>query len=439
MLQNNILYYIIMQIRIVSNDYIHFFKNYLENNLAYPFDNPCFNMSFCKFYNHQYLFCVRNVIPYKQLIKKEKLYPGISEYFLKMSKYHIENNLSNMYIWDWVNYYESNIFFVGNINEKSLKIEVNKNITPYVLISPSYSYKIPPYLENKLISKQHIITMEDFRLFFSNNIAYVYDSNINTIHQIVMNNNMLFLKKLHIGICEINIKNNGTLLKNNNEYSKIFEKNWSLYSVKKKKEEIEFKFIHDFEENGLYGVNYYKKKCKKEKLIHYPKFTFPINSSFVRFSLTSPCISYKENIYMGIGHIKINFNIQNNNKNNMNEKDVYFIKMALEIHKKMRFLYKKNYRPHKKYIYMNYLFEYNSVNKTFYISDLLLPIPKYDYYFSLSYLMSIHKINDHFILSGGLGDYVNIMIKMTENEWKQKIKYNISNMNVTSLQYMIIE
>jgi hypothetical protein len=428
-----------MQIRIVSNDYINFFKNYLENNLSYPFDNLCFNMSFCKFYNNEYLFCVRNVIPYKQLIKKEKLYPGISEYFLKMSKYHIENNLSNMFIWNWVNYYETNIFFVGNINDKTLKIEVNKNIKPYVLISPSYSYKIPQYLENKLISKQHIITMEDFRLFFYNNIAYVYDSNINTIHQIIMYNNMLFLKKLYMGICEIKLKNNGTLIKSN-EYTKIFEKNWSLYNVEKNidKQDIEFKFIHDFEEDGLYGVNYYpiKKKCKKEKLINYPKYTFPINSLFVRFSLTSPCINNK-NIYMGLGHIKINFNIQNTNK--IEKVDLHFVKMALEINKKMRLKYNKQYRPHKKYIYMNFLFEYDSLNKKFMMSDFLLPIPKYDYYFSLSYLMSINKINNNIILSGGLGDYVNIMIKMTENEWKQKIKYNISNFNITNLKYMIIE
>jgi hypothetical protein len=113
--------------------------------------------------------------------------------------------------------------------------------------------------------------------------------------------------------------------------------------------------------------------------------------------------------------------------------------MALEINKKMRLKYNKQYRPHKKYIYMNFLFEYDSLNKKFMMSDFLLPIPKYDYYFSLSYLMSINKINNNIILSGGLGDYVNIMIKMTENEWKQKIKYNISNFNITNLKYMIIE
>ena len=430
-----------MKVRIVSDDYIDFFKSYIKNELAYPIDNPCFNMSFCKFYNKQYLFYVRNIILYKQLLKKEKLYPGISEYFFKTSKHHIKNNISNSFIWDFVNYYESNIFFVGEINEHTLKIKPNKNIKPYILINPYFSYKLPKYLDNKLSPKHHQIRMEDFRLFFSNNVTYVYDSNINVIQQMLLIDNKLILKKLYTNICEFN--NNNILLNNNsklnNNYIKIYEKNWSLYDIKKNinKKESSFRFIHDFEENGIYGITYYpiKQKCKKELLVSYPLKTVPVNNKNIRFSFSSPCIKLEDNIYIGVGHIKIRFNITNNNKNI----DQHFNNMASEIHSKMRKTYKKKYRPHRYFIYMNFLFVYNSIKKTFHISNFLLAIPNYDYYFSLSFLTSIQKIDNNFIITGGLGDYCNIMLSINEKDALKKIKYDISKVNIYDILYEIIE
>jgi hypothetical protein len=426
-----------MKVRVVSNDYIDFFKLYIKNELAYPIDNPCFNMSFSKFYNKQYLFCVRNVIPFKQIIKKEKLYPGISEYFFKTSKYHTENNISNMFIWDWINYYESNIFFVGEINEKTLKIKPNKNIKPYLLINPYFSYKLPKYLNNKLAPKHHQISMEDFRLFFSNNIAYVYDSNINVIQQMMLIDNKLILRKLYINIC--NLKNNNVQVLNNN-YIKIFEKNWSLYYVKKNmnKKDVEFKFLHDFEENGIYGITFYpiEQRCEKKLLVSYPLKTVPINNKNIRFSLSSPCTKLEDNIFIGIGHIKIKFNITNNNNKNI---DQHFTGMATEIHNKMRKIYKKKYKPHRYYVYMNFLFVYNSIKKTFHISNFLLPIPKYDYYFSLSFLTSIQKVGNTFIITGGLGDYCNIMLSINKKDVLKKIKYDISKVNIYDIVYEIVE
>jgi hypothetical protein len=427
-----------MKIRVVSDDYIKFFKLYIKNELVYPVDNPCFNMSFCKFYNNKYLFCVRNVILYKQLIKKEKLYPGISKYFLMMSQQHTENNLSNTYIWDWKNYYQTIIFFVGTINENTLKINPDKTIKPHVLISPSFSYKLPKYLNNKLLSRYRLINLEDFRLFFSNNIAYVYDGAINKMYEMMLIKNKLILKNTYSGICDIN--NEVPYMMMTNNYVKIFEKNWSLYKVNRKmKKDIEFKFIHDFEENGIYGINFFpeKNKCKKELLVSYKPNTIPINSSIVRFSLSSPCIKLSSNLYLGLGHIKVKF-YKITEENHKTDKDEPFIKMALEIHKKMRQIYKTKYRPHKMFVYMNFLFEYNSIKKTFHISDFLLPIPKYDYYFSLSFLTSISIVNNKIIMTGGIGDYSNIMINMDLNELKI-IKHDISNLNINDLSFIIVK
>ena len=112
--------------------------------------------------------------------------------------------------------------------------------------------------------------------------------------------------------------------------------------------------------------------------------------------------------------------------------------MALDIHKKMRKFYKTKYRPHKMFMYMNFLFKYNSAKKTFYISDFLLPIPKYEYYFSLSYLTSISIINNKIIMTGGIGDYSSIMINMDLDELKM-IKHDMSNLNINDLTFMIVK
>jgi hypothetical protein len=63
---------------------------------------------------------------------------------------------------------------------------------------------------------------------------------------------------------------------NTNNYEKIFEKNWSLYKViSKNRKDSEFKFIHDYEADGLYGVSYFPQKnnCKKMRLIKYANNT----------------------------------------------------------------------------------------------------------------------------------------------------------------------
>lgn len=429
-----------MKIKVVSDDYIDFFKNQITDNLAYPIDNKCFNMSFSKFYNNQYLFCVRNIITYKQLIKKEALYPGISQFFIDKSNKFIEDNFSDLFIWTWRNYYEVSIFFAGDINIKTLKIIPNEDIKPYVLISPTFSFKLPKYLNNKLIDRFHIMDLGDFRLFFYNNILYIYDAKINIIYQMLLIGKKLILKKLYLTICELEFKNNGSPINNLNKYTKISEKNWSLYNVVRNYQEgdIEFKFIHDFEEDGLYGVSYYPKlnKCKKVKLVNYPKNTFPIDNSIIRFSLSSPCIKLQNNVYIGIGHIKIKFVDEINNITNSIDK--HFYDMANEVHTKMRKKFKIKYRPHRIYVYMNFLFKYNNYDKTFYISDFFLPVPKYDYYFSLSFLMAISKVDNTFILAGGLGDYCNIMISMDEKDVLSKIKYNISNLDITKINYFTI-
>ena len=53
-----------MKIRILDEDYTNFFNTSITDKIIYPMKNPCFNLSFSKFYNNQYIFCVRNIVIY---------------------------------------------------------------------------------------------------------------------------------------------------------------------------------------------------------------------------------------------------------------------------------------------------------------------------------------------------------------------------------------
>ena len=43
-----------MKIRVVDSNYTDFFENIIKNKIIYPKKNPCFNLSFSKYYNNEY-------------------------------------------------------------------------------------------------------------------------------------------------------------------------------------------------------------------------------------------------------------------------------------------------------------------------------------------------------------------------------------------------
>jgi hypothetical protein len=87
-----------LKIRVIEEDYMNIFENIIKNKIAYPKKNPCFNLSFSKFYGNQYLFCIRNVILYKQLVENLDLYPGIFKYSKDdEGNIHDNNDLSNVH------------------------------------------------------------------------------------------------------------------------------------------------------------------------------------------------------------------------------------------------------------------------------------------------------------------------------------------------------
>lgn len=431
-----------MKIRIVEKDYIDYIYNYFNGNIQYPIKNNGFNLSFCKFKN-QYIFVFRNVFPLKNILLKKDLIPGISSKFLDKIKnnftININTNLSEDFIWDWSNFYESNILFVGTINDE-LKININKNINPYSIVNPKYNIKY--FKKNKLEYFPARIPSEDYRLYNFNNRIYLIDSATNTIKQIIIENNKIKIFTKYDDICNFSIAKK--INDNTNQYYKIFEKNWSLYNVNfDKNKEVLFSFLHDFTIDGIEGIQYnpQTQKCFKSLLVPYKKETFPINKK-IRFSFGSTCIYIKyENKkgYLGMGHLK-NEIIDKKEIKNLTESEKYYYNMFINNNNTYKKIFKNKYKVHPSRQYYAFFFLYDDINKKFYISDPWLPIPYYNYFFSLVFPMSVVRDKDDVLLSMGYGDYTNIILKYSIKNIVNELKYNISepDFNITKLKLKII-
>ncbi len=458
-----------MKIRILEDDYMdflykHFNTSFIKDKLIYPFKNPGFNMSISQFYNKKYIVSIRNVIPFSVLLnltKKTLKNPIIQGIVPRKTP---ENNIfketfnnrdySQKTIWDWFNTYESTIFFICDLDINNLKLKVDKSIEPYVLYRPQYFFPIEEKLNKKLRPSQHYYPQEDFRIYFKNNICYTYDSYVNQIKIILLENNILNIQTKYNHVCNYRFTKNDLVKKN--EFKKIFEKNWTLYNIiykKNKNKEKCFQFIHDFLNDGLYGVDYYPstQKCFKKLLVPYKKYKVPINlnNDYCRFSVGSTSLEIYNNKYLVVGHIKINIKkIKDENMKIFNNESLkkiqkiynsHFFSISQKIHKELKKKYSKKYRPHHQYIYGIFLFLFDNKNKNIKLSNIFLPLPNYKYVFSLSFPMSILKVNNEILISSGYGDFTNILIKFDKNELNELLKYDIKDFDPLSLEFVYIK
>jgi hypothetical protein len=443
-------------IRIVEEDYIDFLFDYFSNKttikekLMYPFPNAGFNMSICKFYNNKYLVSIRNVIPFTCLYNNHKIEPGLV-LPLKMTdesnkirdKYFIDSDFSEYVVLDWDSTIETSIFFVCDLDVNTLKLKVDKNVIPYIRYNTFYTFPIDEPYKKKINNYQHMFRQEDYRLFFENGRCYSYDSYINEIYQIsLLNNKYLKFYKKYEHICNYRFSNNNVI--EDGDYKKVYEKNWTLLNIEFEKEKNKFKetifhFVHDFEKDGLYGVNFYpqKNKCKKVLLIPYKNNIIPIDSTCdnCRLSIGSTSTKISKDVFVFVGHMKINFikDIDSNNINksniNKNKNNEYFKKLGETIHFSFRKKYGANYKPHFRYLY-SIFFVYLDLNKKILkMSDFYFPIPDFKYNFTLSFPMSIIKVNKDFIISSGYGNYTNYLIKLSDKDFMETFKYQINDDN----------
>lgn len=426
----------------IPDTYIDFIFDYFKGGIEYPMKNKGFNLSFVKLKN-KYIFVVRNVFPFKILLQKKELIPGISrkKYSYIKNKINVTNAfISENFIWDWNNFYESNILFLGNIDE-NLNIIPDININPYSIINPRYNIKYVKNNENQYIPAR--IPSEDFRLYNFNNKIYMIDSAINVIRQIYIKNNTINVFIKYQDICNIKLSINKQLM--NIDYHKIFEKNWSLYKViVKDNKEQSFLFFHDFSIDGIETVEYnpITKKCKKKIIIKYPKNTFPNDNKYFRYSFGSSCIYVKnteKSGYLGVGHFKNElYENDNSTKDNSKYKD-YYVEIYSFLHKKLKSIFKNKYKPHFSRQYYLFYFMYDDIRNKFYISNFYLPISNYDYIFSLFFPISINRIDQKdVIISGGYGDYVNMLIKMPLNEVLNSLEYDVTTLDISKIKLKLL-
>jgi hypothetical protein len=426
----------------ISESYIDYLFKSFNGDMRYPIKNNGFNLSFTKLKN-EYIFIFRNVFPIKNIIDKQELVPGIStkKYdFIKNSINVNTNNISDLFIWDWINFYESNILFVGNI-DKNLNIIPNKKISPYAIISPKYNLKHIKNNENMYFPAR--IPSEDYRLYNFNGKIFLIDSAMNKINQVYIKDNKINVFFKYDDICNIKISKNMKYTNNNNDYIKVFEKNWSLYDIiiKDNKEQL-FSFFHDFGKNGIETVEYnpITKKCKKKIIIKYNENTFPVNNKLLRFSFGSSCIKInnpKKSGYIGVGHFK---NELYNKKmiTGKNDYEYYFYDLYILLNTNLKNFFKNKYKMHFSRQYYLFFFLYDNINNKFYISDFYLPICKYKYIFSLFFPISINKVDNNVIISGGYGDYTNMLIKLPIEELIKNINYDVTNINLSKIKLKIL-
>lgn len=432
----------------ISEEYVNYLYNFFKGEIEMPFKNNGFNMGFTK-YKDSYIFVIRNVYPIKNIIEKKELIPGISnKRFTSITNKSLNINnsqLSEYFIWNWRDFYETSIIFTGKIDD-NLNVIIDKNIDPHCLINPRYNLE---YIKNKNnINNQKYsyfparMSLGDFRIYNFNGKIYLIDSTINNIYQVFIKNNKICIFVKYTGICNIKISKHVTYDNNNNNYTKIFEKNWSLYNVViDDNNEKLFSFFHDFSKNGIEAIDYnpITKRCKKRIIIKYDENRIPYDNKFIRFSFGSSCIkinSYNKNGYIGVGHFKNEFN--NKKLTNSNDYEKYYYDLYKFLNNNLYKIFKDKYKPHFSRQYYLFFYMYDYLNNKFYISDFYLPIHSYKYIFSLYFPISIVKLNDDAIISGGYGDYTNILIKMSLSEILNTLKYDITEIDILKLKLHIL-
>lgn len=452
-----------VKIRVVE-DYVRSLYDYFEGGIEYPLRSAGFNMSFIEYKDVPNIFVFRNVLPLKNLLERKDLVPGISKRTYKrflesQENFKVENSdFSENFIWDWTNFYQTSILFAGKLTQ-DLKIVVDKNIEPYAFVQPMHCLQ---YKENgKSSCGYYFRNSEDLRLYTFKGRIYLIDSNVNTVYQVIVKKNRFNVFRKYTDICMPTINMNSRRLRSVSEldveqsevsdivqntvgYLKFFEKNWSLYRVKysaEDKKEVKFMFFHDFSLKGVEGVSYnvLNGKCSKKILVSYPEKTFPIDTNIVRFSFGSTTtffVGRKRKGYLGVGHVKMR--LQKLNNSNKNAQEQHFYDLFLMIHKKYKEVFREKYKPHHVSQYSFFFFLYDEENKKFYISDMFLPVPKYQYFFSLVFPMSVVSRSGDIILSMGYGDYTNLFLSFDKDKVESYLIHDVSALDITMLKMELL-
>ncbi len=436
----------LLDMNFVGKYYHKFFEKELKK-YNYISKQDGFNMSMCDIDDKMQLFCVRilgtieayfgeNIIPGNY----SKKYSGIkvmSENTLKLIR-----SIGKNFFWNnWTdnNLIESSILFVGYYNDKELII--NENIKPTVI------FNMNPFLNIKACGYRY----GDIRLFKANNRIFCIDGMVSAIFDIKIHNNKIDLPLnrfrtdddyFNIYLCNF---------KDENYYYKQYDKNWSFLDIiDNNKLGKSFSFLCWFEKGYVTIINiqhdkdkYFVSKCIKYNIIEMKKDKIDgLGSDYLpMFSFGTPTINInleKKVFYdrLGSGHVKI-IRSKKYNNNKLNQ-----FKMKLE--KYYDKFFSDKYIEHTSYMYLMYFFriiKYDNLTYKMFISDIFLPLnmkEKDIYQFSIIYPMGLININNKLYVSGGYGDYYNVILTFGLDDVIKSCVHDIEYFDADSLNFNVL-
>lgn len=376
--------------------------NDLPNYVAIPGQRG-FNMSMTKIEN-KYVFSVRYFNTLKALMTG-KIKPGN-----KQDNRFPHRKVGENFVWGMRSKGISDcpVIFEADFDPHTCKISNIGRV--------QYDYNIRAFSEKDACACNHIM---DIRVCNINGELYIYDGAV------------LFIKKLNLSkaIMEKDGYYNTSVCGSQQRgYVKKYDKNWAIWKVDDEK----FVFFHWFEKDGVYIVNVPKnnmRPCIKTKFVQFKRNSIPPLGDPVlpMFSFTTPFISTKYGD-ISVGHTKIILSY-NYNKDG---KIYKFIKDVRE-----HFPSKGEYIEHGSYIYLAYFILVR--DNSFYFSNSFLPVVPVDsYIFSIIFPMGIIECDDKLIVSAGIGDWANIIMRFDTAKVAASCIHDAENFNNQDYDYEMI-
>lgn len=272
-------------------------------------------------------------------------------------------------------------------------------------------------------------TYSDIRLIASDNKIFLHNGNVSEIYQVKLDSNgsnsriMISLKKNRV---------DGLLTKTDVcSSTKTYDKNWSFLKI----ENNTILFLDWFRDKHVTVsvVPLNSSVCSTLKLIEMKGDVIEgIGNDFSpMFSFGTPSLQINDSFY-GCGHLKII-----RSKKYKSEKLMKMQSTLIE-----RNLQSKTHINHNSYTYCIFYYRLDWSEKRMLISDGFLYISKSDdrpYTFNINFPLGLILIEDSFLLSYGYGDYYNVILQQSIDDFNQKVKHDVSSFSYSAYDYHVVD
>lgn len=370
-----------------------------------PNNQKGFNMSMLK-YGNDFIFAVRFYNTVEGLITN-KIIPGNT-----MDTRYPTRKIGKNFIWGtWLKkgVVDATVYFKGKLNLDSCDVEDVSDI--------KFIYNVDSFLDKHTGCQ---LSLADMRLSEIDGKIFTHDGAISIIKEINLNNEIMEkIGYYNTKICKQTA---------NDGYDKKYDKNWALWKTSGDK----FTFFHWFEKDGVYIVDVpknYNLGCTKHKYVGFSKDPIPPlgNSILPMFSFTTPFIKTKIG-YLSAGHTKLMCTGRYEPNSSANK---IRIKIRTEFPKL------GNYIEHSSYIYFAFFILLK--DDKFLFSNSFLPVKVIDgYVFSIIFPMSLVEVDTSVLLSGGIGDWANIIMKFDVEKVAASCIHDAEKFAANDYQYELL-